>query len=179
MGLFKTPSFLGGKKSKEGQKKKDGAPGVPVTEAVQEGEGTSGDYESESDGADPLNLRTPSAGPSSAAPAAATRPQSARTSSAKVPSSDRETSPQGSLSARATSRRVSTTELEAWKDVGIALEAANFLGTIAMQVKPACPSRPTIPYPGYAQGPRGPRPQCSRMHPSHHSTSSPALKSLT
>ena len=141
MGLFKTPAFLGGKK--KGEKKKKNAAAQQQEAASQQERTESEDQEEsgESDNeGDPLNLRQnppmSARGPPREHAAMTARPLSARPASGKVPCEEREASPplSGSLSARPTER--SSKEVEAWKDVGIALRAANFLGSVALQVMP-------------------------------------------
>jgi hypothetical protein len=158
MGLFKTPAFLGGKK--KGDKKKNAA--AQQQEAASQQERTESEDQEESGESDhegdPLNLREnppmSARGPPREHAAMTARPQSARPASAKVPREEREASPpqSGSLSARPTER--SSKEVEAWKDVGIALRAANFLGSVALQVRlPLCPpARTGCPLPTLSRG---------------------------
>eukprot|EP00282_Hemiselmis_andersenii_P000963 CAMPEP_0114133498 /NCGR_PEP_ID=MMETSP0043_2-20121206/13661_1 /TAXON_ID=464988 /ORGANISM="Hemiselmis andersenii, Strain CCMP644" /LENGTH=290 /DNA_ID=CAMNT_0001227085 /DNA_START=166 /DNA_END=1035 /DNA_ORIENTATION=- len=131
MGLFKTPSFLGGKaKDEKGGKQ-------PVREEDESEEESETDESSQA-AADPLGLREnpplSARGPlKRPASAAATRPQSARGQGhAPLP-------PSGSQSARAPAgvarAQMPPSTEEAWRSTPLALEAANFLGSIALQTR--------------------------------------------
>ncbi len=137
MGLFKTGFRFGRKKSSD-TKQAEQDPGESALKA-SDAEGDSDEEESEQED-DPLNLRPLSARPSHRPGEAppVSRPESAksslRPSSAGVRrgdvDADTSNGAAGALSARTTARHPT----EGWKDVNTAVEAINFMGSVASQV---------------------------------------------
>jgi hypothetical protein len=136
MGLFKSGFRFGRKKSSDS---KQPTPD-PDAASLKPSDTIAEDDETSEDEDDPLNLRPQSARPAhrpGEAPPKA-RPESAkgiiRTSSATERKGDVDTdhshAAAGALSARTTARHPT----EGWKDVHIATEAVNFMGSISSQV---------------------------------------------